>query len=161
MAVAPSFQSFKIVSEIYTKESNGKEYVKVKNPKTGTVREVRWYSHNEFAKAYGKKLADETIENPYGGLKQARGFSKGPILVVRKNKPSDEEWLKASPFRFAVDTGWYLSSDGILPEDFPSHFKFLTLTWDEFAISKEIARSPQVVAKILDEKEKKGLWIDF
>lgn len=54
--VAPSFKDFPIVKEQYVK--GGKYYVDVKNPKTGTVRSVRWYTDAEFAKNYGKKLED-------------------------------------------------------------------------------------------------------
>ena len=50
--VAPSFQSMTQVSEIYIK--NGKNYVNVKNEKTGTIRSVRWYSEKEYYKIYGK-----------------------------------------------------------------------------------------------------------
>ena len=53
MPVAPSFQNFTRLSEPFFK--NGKTYIKVKNPSTGTEREVRWYSDSEYAKAYGKK----------------------------------------------------------------------------------------------------------
>lgn len=52
--VAPSFKDFPIVKEQYVK--GGKYYVDVKNPKTGTVRSVRWYTDAEFAKNYGKKF---------------------------------------------------------------------------------------------------------
>ena len=50
--VAPSFQTMTVVSEVYTK--NGKEYIDVKNEKTGTVRSVRWYSEKEYQRTYGK-----------------------------------------------------------------------------------------------------------
>ena len=53
--VAPSFQSMTVVSEVYTKDK--KEYIDVRNEKTGTVRHVRWYSEHEYAKLYGKTAA--------------------------------------------------------------------------------------------------------
>lgn len=59
--VAPSFQAFEVLSEPFFK--NGKEYIKVKNPKTGTIREVRNYTEKEYHSAYGKStplpLTDE------------------------------------------------------------------------------------------------------
>ena len=57
--VAPSFQTFEVMSEPFIK--NGKEYIKVKNPKTGTVREVRNYTDREYAKAYGNKSKDKGV----------------------------------------------------------------------------------------------------
>lgn len=157
--VAPSFEKYEKIGEAYLKE-NGKKYIKVKHPSTGNIREVRWYNFQEYAAAYGKAAA-EAQPNPYGGLKQARGFSEGPILIIRNDKVSDEEWLNQSPARYAVGMGWYMPSTATLPDDTPEHFKFLLLTWDEFAISKETARSPQTIANILAEKEKKGLWINL
>ena len=66
-------------------QRNGKKYIKVKHPSTGNIREVRWYNFQEYAAAYGKAAA-EAQPNPYGGLKQARGFSEGPILIIRNSR---------------------------------------------------------------------------
>ena len=48
--VAPSFQSFEFLTEPYS--ANGKMYIRVRNPKTGTERQVRWYDNAEFRKLY-------------------------------------------------------------------------------------------------------------
>ena len=40
--VAKSYQGMELVTEPY--DVNGRMYVKVKNEKTGTVRQVRWYT---------------------------------------------------------------------------------------------------------------------
>lgn len=117
--VAPSFKDFPIVKEQYVK--GGKYYVDVKNPKTGTVRSVRWYTDAEFA----KKLEDKG----WDGLKHARGFDKGPIRGARS---TDEEWLKHSCARYAVGIGWHIVSTDTFPEDAPKHLKYLILGWDEF-----------------------------
>ena len=58
--VAPSFQTFEVLSEPFLK--NGKEYIKVKNPKTGTIREVRNYTEKEYKSAYGSKSKDEPVK---------------------------------------------------------------------------------------------------
>ena len=48
--VAPSYQSFDILTEPYT--LNNKTYIKVRNPKTGTERQVRFYEPAEYKKAF-------------------------------------------------------------------------------------------------------------
>jgi len=58
--VAPSFQSMIVVSEVFIE--NGKEYIKVKNPKTGTIRKCRWYTEKEYKSAYGSKSKDEPVK---------------------------------------------------------------------------------------------------
>ena len=45
MSVAPSFQNFEFLSEPY--EVSGKMYIRVRNPKTGTERQVRWYDEKK------------------------------------------------------------------------------------------------------------------
>lgn len=157
MAVSPSFQNCAIVSDIYIK--GGKNYVDVKNPRTGNVRSVRWYTDAEYAKQYGSKTIDPQTDK-YGGLKAARGFSAGPIFVVRNNKPSDEEWLGKSIARYAVGTGWYFTSTDTLPADTPAHFKFLSLSWNEARDGCDTQlKSPTKIAAILSEKARKGAYL--
>jgi len=57
--VAPSFQSMTVVSEVYNKD--GKEYIDVRNEKTGTVRHVRWYTEREYNRLYNKSKANEPV----------------------------------------------------------------------------------------------------
>lgn len=154
--VAPSFKDFPIVKEQYVK--GGKYYVDVKNPKTGTVRSVRWYTDAEFAKNYGKKLEDKG----WDGLKHARGFDKGPILVIRGARSTDEEWLKHSCTRYAVGIGWHIVSTDTFPEDAPKHLKYLILGWDEFRNGDDRhMKKPAELAAILDKKAKNKEWINI
>lgn len=152
--VAPSFQTMKIVGETYTK--NGKQYVDVKNEKTGNIRSVRWYSDTEYAKNYGKKLSDD---NANWNMKHARGFDNGPILVIRNVRSTDEEWLKYSCARYAVGIGWYIVSTETFPADAPSHLKYLILGWDEFKVDDHHHKKPTELAAILDKKAKNKEWI--
>lgn len=155
--VAPSFKDFPVVKEQYAK--NGKLYVDVKNPKTGTIRSVRWYSDAEFAKNYGKKF-EENEDKGWDGLKYARGFNKGPILVIRGTRSTDEEWLRRSCARYAVGIGWHIISRDTLPEDAPKHFKYLLLGWDEFKDGDDRhMKKPAELAAILDKKAKNKEWI--
>ena len=152
--VAPSFKDFSIVKEQYIKD--GKYYVDVKNPRTGTVRSVRWYTDTEYAKNYGKKLSDD---NANWNMKHARGFDNGPILVIRNIRSTDEEWLKHSCARYAVGIGWYIVSTETFLNDAPSHLKYLILGWDEFKADDHHPKKPTELAAILDKKAKNKEWI--
>lgn len=154
--VAPSYQEqYTILSEPFFE--NGKYYVKAKHKNTGNTRKIRWYSDSEYAKTYGKKIKDNGFDN----LKEARGFTNGPILVVRKNKVADEEWLRQSVARYAMGIGWYIASTDELPTDYPPHFKFLLLGYNEAIIDERHMKEPKDLAAVLDEKQKKGEWVAF
>ncbi len=156
--VAPSYQKFEIVSETFLK--NNRWYIKVKNPSTNTIKEVRWYTDKEYNKAYGKK--QESIKDGWQNLKHARGFDNGPILVIRNNTSSDEEWLENSIARYAVSIGWYIISTDTLPADAPSHFHYLLLEWEEFRDRDDYhMKKPAEIEDILRVKAQKGEWINF
>ena len=82
MPVAKSFQSFEMLTEPYT--VSGKQYIKVRNPKTGTERQVRWYSDSEFAKLYPEaKVAVQVHDAFYKPQKEVLGFTKGYITIFK------------------------------------------------------------------------------
>ncbi len=158
--VAPSFKDFTRLSEPFIK--GAKFYVRVKNPKTGNEREVRWYSDTEYAKAYGNKLLGDEVDKSFPMLKHARGFDNGPILVIRGHRAEDEAWLKASNARYAVGIGWYIVSTETLPEDAPKHFKYLLLGWDEFRNGDDYhMKKPAELAAILDKKIMRKEWFNI
>ena len=154
--VAPSFQSMTVMSEIYQK--NNKAYIDVKNEKTGTIRSVRWYTVAEYAKAYGGKAGGAATDG-FSGLKQARGFSRGPIMLIRNTKAADEAWLGASKARYATDIGWYVASTDGFPVQHPEHFRFLSLSWEEFAADERHAKTPDELKRIIKSKEKNNEYI--
>ncbi len=153
--VAPSFEKDKILGEPFYE--NGKYYVNIEHHNTKNVRKVRWYTDSEYAKQYGKKIKQE----PVGNYKVARGFSNGPIAVIRKNKVADEEWLRQSVARYAVGVGWYIASTDEIPSDRPPHIKFLLLGWNEVSPDGVNIKSPSEVSDIITEKMKKKEWINF
>ena len=69
--VAPSFQKFEFIGDVYV--SAGKKYIQAKNPKTGTIRQVRWYEDAEYAKLYPEKAQEQGI-NQLPTHRQALGF---------------------------------------------------------------------------------------
>lgn len=126
--VAPSFAEFAQESEVYVK--NKKPYVDMRNPKTGTLRSVRAYLPQEWARQYGDKSAPAPSNATPDSLKIARGFRWGPIMLI---KTSDKQWLSRTPeCRYATDIGWYIASDENLPSDHPQDLKRDLLTWDKF-----------------------------
>lgn len=123
--IAPSFKNFELVRDPYVK--NNKQYCDVQNPGTGTIRSVRVYTDREFGKAYPNQA---NAPNP-DSLKKARGFEKGPILLI---KTKDEEWLSRNvECRYATDVGWYIVSTESLPSGpTPIDLKITSLSWNEF-----------------------------
>ena len=78
--VAPSFQGFEFLTEPYS--ANGKMYIRVRNPKTGTERQVRWYDNAEFRKLY-PSVKVEIKDKYYRSRKEVLGFDKGYITIFK------------------------------------------------------------------------------
>lgn len=164
MPVAPTFQNMQLIStEPYL--VGDKKYVDVYNPNNKKTRMVRWYSETEYAKLYGKKIAAKELERKKEtkewNMRKARGFSEGPILVIRNNTPNDETWLKQSIARYAVGIGWHFISTDILPEDRPPHFKYLLLGWNEFKEDDYTPKDPTRIAEILNKKYRENKFINI
>lgn len=131
--VAPTFQNFEKLSEPYL--VSGKMYIRVKNPKTGTERQVRWYDDKEYKKAFKPK--DEGV-NEFGwtpNLKVALGFEKGNITIFKTPIDDEDEWFKASAARYCVHWGWYFPSTAVLPSDLPEGLEPISLSWEQ--VSKD------------------------
>ena len=126
--VAKSYQNMEIVGDPFIAES-GKSYVNVKNPKTGAVRQVRWYSEAEYRKMYpGEETPAATP-----GLKthkEALGFDKGYITIFKGDPTPYHEWLLASNARYATFWGWYVVSTEEVPADLPTGLEPVRLDWE-------------------------------
>lgn len=127
--VAPSFQSFEFLTEPYS--SNGKMYIRVRNPKTGTERQVRWYDDAEFRKLYPKEKVE--IKNKYyRPRKEVLGFDKGYITVLAgADLDKHAEWLAAAKARYHKQWGWYIISTEAIPENHPKEITMKKLLWEE------------------------------
>ena len=129
MPVAKSFQSFEMLTEPYI--ISGKQYVKVRNPKTGTERQVRWYSASEFAKLYPEtKLVVQAQDAFYKPQKEALGFTKGYITIFKGDTYAHIDWFRASIARYARWWGWYIISTEEIPNDLPDGLEPIQLPWD-------------------------------
>ena len=155
--VAPSFQSYKFITEEpFTK--NGKLYVTVEHPNTHNHRDVRWYTEAEYKKAYPKSAAAAPADG-LSGLKQARGFSKGPIIVLRGGDRAalPQEWTSASIARYATDIGWYIASTDTIPSDMPSSIVGIPLSWDEMRDGDDRhVKSPAALRSLISAKLKEN-----
>lgn len=126
--VAKSFQTFEILNEPYS--ANGKMYVEVRNPKTRTVRTVRWYSEKEYAKMYPSEKI-EINEKPFKSQKKALGFDKGYITIFKGDTFPSLEWFQQKEeCRYTRWWGWYIMSTAELPLDIPAGVTPVRLSWD-------------------------------
>lgn len=148
--VAPSFQDYEKVSEVY--EENKKKYIDVKNPNTGKVRKVRFYTEEEYAKVFPKTMPKKKAQESeiMKNLRQVRGFSLGPIQVVYGNIEENELFLRDSNARWACGIGWYFVSEENIPM-LPNGLKYIPLYWEE---AKDIIFKPEQLEKIIKEKIK-------
>lgn len=129
MPVAKSFQSFEMLTEPYA--VSGKQYVKVRNPKTGTERQVRWYSDSEFAKLYPEaKVAVQVHDAFYKPQKEVLGFTKGYITIFKGDTYAAIDWFRASIARYTRMWGWYIISTEEIPEDLPTTVEPIQLPWE-------------------------------
>lgn len=126
MAVAPSFQNFEFLTDPYI--VNGKMYIRVRNPKTGTERQVRWYDENKTAKSSTSKVnAQDAFYKPQ---KEVLGFTKGYITIFKGDTYAHLEWFQQSIARYARWWGWYIVSTEEVPADLPEGLEAVVLPWD-------------------------------
>lgn len=125
MAVAKSFQNFEFLTEPYV--IDGKAYIKVRNPKTGTERQVRWYEEKTAPKAKVEIKVPETFSKPQ---KDVLGFTKGYITIFKGDVEAHEDWFRASIARYAKWWGWYIISTDEIPEDLPIDIEPIQLKWE-------------------------------
>lgn len=124
MSVAPSFQNFEFLSEPFL--SNGKMYIRVRNPKTGTERQVRWYEEKEYSRAY------KTQPKEIRPLKDVLGFEQGDITILKGASDKNLDWLSSVKARYCRWWGWYLTSNIdveslVLPQD----IAIVPLSWEQ------------------------------
>ena len=148
--VAPSFQSMNILCEPYA--VSGKMYVKVENPKTKNVRQVRWYSEQEYRKAYGNKdnsniVSSKTADFNY---KKILGFDKGYITIFKNDPELDNEWFRRSAARYHIVWGWYFVSTEEIPADLPKEYQPVRLEWSEVSTEDGQMRSDTEIRRYVE-----------
>lgn len=150
--VARSFQNFILVSDPY--KENGRMYVSVKNPVNNKVRKVRWYTEDEYRKAFPTQaIPAETNLMTHQDL--ALGFHKGYIHLFKGEYTEDnKEWFEMNKeICYNVIFGWFLPSNQELPEGMPEGFELVKLEWDKVSNGADElgpkSKVEEVVAEIL------------
>ena len=138
--VAKSFENYEVLGSAYEK-SNGKQYIKVRNPKTGTEREVRWYTEAEYKKLYPDAFV---LEDNRVNHRKILGFGeKGCIVIFKDVNEENEEWFqRCSVTRYHTWWGWYIVSDDYIPDDLPEGVEPIILYWDSVK-ADEIQMKPK------------------
>ena len=127
--VAKTYQSnHTILTEPF--EEKGREYVMVKNTRTGTERKVRWYTQEEYDKMYAAASPTSRKESrPYKSQREALGFQKGYVTIFKGDTYTYLEWFRHSIARYCGWWGWYVVSTDELPNDIPEELTAITLPW--------------------------------
>ena len=145
MAVAKSFQNFEFLTEPY--ELNGKAYIKVRNPKTGTERQVRWYEEKNTPKAKVEIKVPIVNSKPQ---KDVLGFTKGYITIFKGDVDAHEDWFRESIARYAKWWGWYIISTDEVPEDLPLDIEPIQLKWELVGNDNGTLRMEKEVQKAVE-----------
>lgn len=128
MPVAKSYQSLKIVGDVFV--SSGRQYVNVKT-KSGALKTVRWYSDAEYRKMYPEAPAVNRSADPYyKSQKEVLGFTKGYITIFKGDTYAEIDWFRASIARYARWWGWYIISTEEVPADLPAGIEAIRLPWE-------------------------------
>ena len=146
--VAKSFESYEVLGSAYEK-SNGKQYIKVRNPKTGIEREVRWYSNAEYKKLYPDAFV---LEDKRVNHRKILGFGeKGWITIFRDVSEENEGWFnRCSVTRYHTWWGWYIVSDDDIPDDLPADTEPITLYWDSVKADEVQMKSKNEVETVIN-----------
>lgn len=144
--VAKSYQKMTLVNEPYTKE-NGKSYQLVLNENTGKVKEVRWYSEDEYYKMYPEDRPEEKL---FTNQKKILGFEEGYITIFKGDIEKYEYWFEKSIARYCVYWGWYIVSTDPIPFDLPVGIEPVRLDWDKVGHSTGELRDAKSIAAVVN-----------
>lgn len=106
--VAKSYQNYPLVNEPYS--VNGRMYVKVNTGKT--VRQVRWYTENEYRAMYGESAIQETKKSQ----KEVLGFAEGYITIFKGETFEKKEELREAGATYTRLWGWSIAGGKEVPE---------------------------------------------
>jgi hypothetical protein len=146
--VAKSYQGMEIVAEPY--DVNGRMYVKVKNEKTGTVRQVRWYTDSEYKKMYPDAKIDHSNDPYWKSQKEVLGFTKGYITIFKGDTYEYKEWFKEIGAVYRKFWGWGLASDIELPAELPVGITPIKLEWSQVGADDEVLKNDDAVKAVID-----------
>lgn len=149
--VAPSFQTYKILTDPYIKSN--KTYVDIEHPKTKKVRTVRWYDESEWSRAFG---SSPKVPEPTAAIlktkKEVLGFHPlGYITIFKGDTVSLQEWFELQPVcRYHVKFGWYVPCFETLPT-LPAGIEAVHLSWSAVAEDANILKPEAAIQEAIDE----------
>ena len=153
--VAKSYQEWEKLTDAY--ESNGRMYIKVKNP-NGNTKEVRAYSEIEYRRLYKETPAmaatpSVQIKAPTGPVvKNVLGFQEGYIWIFKGDLERAEYWFeKTECCRYHVTFGWYIVSTDFIPLDMPSCIESVQLPWEKVGNTDGTLLPKGIVEAVLNE----------
>ena len=141
--VAKTFKDYAIVSEVYEQGKN--KYVKVQHPRTGNIRQVRWYTKQEYLKKYPEDAA--IVGDPFD-RKKMLGFDNGYITIFKGNIIPHADWFSVSRARYDNTWGWYIVSTEEVPADLPKGIEPIILSWEDVS-ENGVLRSQSDIKKIV------------
>lgn len=139
--VAKSFQKMEITCEPYTK--NNKSYVKVKTS-SGSLREVRWYSEEEYKRMYPGEIIDHSNDPFYRTQRETLGFEKGYITIFKGDTYDCKDWFKENGARYTRYWGWGFGSTVMIPDILPAGITPVRLDWSLVGNGDELKPESQV-----------------
>lgn len=144
MPVAKTFQTLKQLTEPY--EKNHRKYVKVLT-KSGTEREVRWYSQTEYEAMYPDEEAPiERIRS----VKDVLGFTDGFITIFKGDIEPVEFWFEEQEAcRYHVLWGWYVISTEEAPTP-PAGVTAVRLSWESVSQSDGTLKPPAAITEAVE-----------
>ena len=143
MSVAPSFQNFEFLSDPFIE--NNKTYIKVRNPKTGTVRTVRWYEDKTKTITVTPPII--TKKNPQ---KNALGFQKDYVTIFKGNTELYTDWFNSFNARYCKWWGWYIVSTEEIPFDLPAELTPVALPWSFVGDDKGCLKSDESIKTMVE-----------
>lgn len=147
--VAKSYIGLEQIGDHYTK--NGREYIKVKT-KSGTQKEVRWYTEQEFAKMYPNDNADPDLAAGIKRLKPLKstlGFDKGYITIFKGDTYTNLDYFRESNARYHNSFGWYVVSTEQVDDILPYGIEPVQLFWDDIAIDENHLKTASDIDKVI------------
>lgn len=142
--VAKSYQSYEVLTEPYT--VNKRQYVRVRNPKTGNERQVRWYTEKEYARLYPEQIPQTATSTQ----KEALGFTKGYIIILGDSVEDYPKWREENGARYARWWGWYIIPTLSIPIFYPFGITPHTLSWDSVGLPSGQLKPEEQVKEVVE-----------
>lgn len=141
--VAKTFQDLTQVGDVFIE--NKRSYVNVRT-KTGTLRKVRWYTEQEYARLYPSESNKQLRP-----LKDVLGFVNGTITVYSGDCEAERDWFIENHAQFNGYWGWFFPSNIQVPEEHPETLTPVVIHWEDMFMDENHTLPESVIADKLNE----------